>query len=325
MSYSDYIKERFNLKYKDISTGSDMLDLVTGKYRVGTGIHFLGASSSGKTFAVCELIYGAMKEHGKDNVEVGFLSTEGGFSFDTETMYGYSLEDCFRSSETVEDLISDIQIFADEKKKDTIGVYIVDSLDGLSSVEEQTMQEKAKKAFEKGEDFDEKSYRSGKSKKIHEFFRVIGGEWLVNNNMIVVIISQLKDNFESMGANWTYNGKRPLTHWPNYQLFFRQVELFGEKGRSSGYRAHVKALKSRTDTPFRECYLNCYFKSGMDNVGTSVDFLFDLADDSGKLNTEKCKAVQWDENGKEYSTAEVKSFIEEAGRMDDVRALDTKK
>ena len=59
----------------------------------------------------------------------------------------------------------------------------------------------------------------------------------------------------------------------------------------------TKTEKSKTKRPFRECTFLVYFDYGIDDIGTSLDFLFDLRGKDGKL-VKAAEKIEWD--GKEY-------------------------
>ena len=122
-------------------TGSDLLDMVVGGtnfgYPGGNIINVVGESNSGKTFLVCELIAAAFNKYG-NKLKWIYDDCESGFTFDTEELYGFKVipdEKDRRHSDTVESLYSVTRDFFENLKKDELGIYTVDSLDGLTSME----------------------------------------------------------------------------------------------------------------------------------------------------------------------------------------------
>ena len=65
----------------------------------------------------------------------------------------------------------------------------------------------------------------------------------------------------------------------------RKIEVAG-RWIGSVVRARTKN-KSRTERPGREVYYTVYFTRGIDNVGSNIDYLFDLRDKDGKLVTDE--------------------------------------
>jgi hypothetical protein len=83
-------------------------------------------------------------------------------------------------------------------------------------------------------------------------------------------------------------------------------------GRCIG--AVVKARtknKARTERPGREICYNVYFTRGIDNVGSNIDFLFDLRGSDGKLKSDE---VIW--GGVIPDLKNVGAWLEEIGKMD---------
>ena len=76
----------------------------------------------------------------------------------------------------------------------------------------------------------------------------------------------------------------------------------------------AKTTKSKTPRPFRECFFSFLYDYGLDGIGTSVDYLFDLRTPKGELNT-KAKAIQWNGNNN-LDKKQLKEFLEENELLD---------
>ena len=137
-------------------TGCIVLDkLIGGKKGVfgvpaGRFINIVGDKSSGKTFSSNEFIAWAHYEFGK-KFKWCYDDCESGYSFDTESLYGFEIMPEEKEerihSENVEDAFCNISNFANSLKKDEVGIYVLDSLDGLTSQEQDDRAEERKKLF----------------------------------------------------------------------------------------------------------------------------------------------------------------------------------
>ena len=71
----------------------------------------------------------------------------------------------------------------------------------------------------------------------------------------------------------------------------------------------AKTTKSKTPRPYRECFFNFLYDYGLDDIGTSVDYLFDLRTDKGELN-KKAAAIKWDGDNS-FDKKTLREFLEE--------------
>lgn len=76
-----------------------------------------------------------------------------------------------------------------------------------------------------------------------------------------------------------------------------------------GVVVKAKTTKSKTPRPYRECFFSFLYDYGLDSIGTSVDYLFDLRTDKGEL-TKKANAIKWDGDNN-LTKKELKEFLEE--------------
>lgn len=58
-----------------------------------------------------------------------------------------------------------------------------------------------------------------------------------------------------------------------------------------GVVVKAKTTKSKTPRPFRECFFSFLYDYGLDNIGTSIDYLFDLRT-AKVVYIYKCKEVR---------------------------------
>ena len=294
---------------KIIPTGITLLDLVLGGgWPIGTIVNIVGGEGSGKTYLALETIVYALKHvFKKGKLKFRYNDAEGGFSFDTKKMYGVEIvSDEQRPSLTVEDFGSDLQQTIDGLAEDETLIYVLDSLDGLSSEAERNRDGERQKAFESGKEYDKGTYAMEKQKFLSQFFRLRAGE-IKHKNVILIIISQVRFNITGYGEKYTRSGGKALDHSCSTILWLYDVEKKKRKDRAIGQTVKAKTKKARIATPFRECFLDLIFDYGVDDINSNICFLYDLRTPQGKEGG-KVK-VEWD--GKEYNKSKLISYIEE--------------
>lgn len=293
---------------KQLKTGITLLDLVlNGGFPIGTINNIVGDSSSGKTFIALEYI-AFLNSIFKDKLKFYYDDCEGGFSFDTNEMYGLEvIPDEQIPSTTVEDMAGNLNKQIAKLKKDETLVYVVDSLDGLSSDAERKRDEERQKAIEAGKDYDKGTYAMEKQKFMSEFFRLRAAE-IKYKNVILLVISQVRHNIGVMfGEKYVRSGGKALDFYAWSALWLAVSEKIKKKDRIIGVTIKAKTKKIKAKHPFRECYLNLLFDYGIDNVSSNIDFLYDLKTPQGKQKPKsKC---EWDEE--EYSREKLIQHIEE--------------
>lgn len=286
-----------------ISTGSDVMDMGVGGgigigYPAGKIINIVGDKSSGKTFLATELIASAYHRY-KNKLKWVYDDCESGFTFDTKKLYGFEImpmneEERFKSR-TVQELYGNLRMFLNSIKKDEFGIYIVDSLDGLSSDELEELSDKRFKAFKEGKDFDKGSYRMESAKFLsQEFFKTLADD-IHDKNVLLVFISQIRYNIDPMSfEKWTRAGGKALDFYAYAVVWLATLTKIEKKDRAIGVVVKAKTTKLKAPRPFREWTFSLIFDYGLDNTGSNIDYLYDLRGKRGEL-LKDAKAIQWDE------------------------------
>lgn len=299
------------------NTGCKLLDLVVGGakgvygFPAGKFINIVGDKSAGKTFLSNEIIAWAYHNFDKKKFRWVYDDCESGYSFDTQSMYGFDImpENPVHST-TVEEAFCNISDFADKLKGDQFGIYVLDSLDALTSNEQDERAEERLKAFHNDKTFDKGTYGMGKQKYLsQEFFPQLCSK-IENKNILVIVISQVRENVDMFSfEKFTRSGGKAMDFYAHTVLWLATCKKILKKERPVGVVVKAKVTKSKTPRPFRECFFSFLYDYGLDGVGTSVDYLFDLRTDKGELNT-KAKAIQWAGDGK-YDLKSLKEFLAE--------------
>lgn len=283
------------------STGSDLLDLVVGGgsgkgYPAGKIINIVGDKASAKTWLSCEIIASSHYKYG-DKFKWVYDDCESGFSFDTEKLYGFEImpkktEERF-SSNTVQDLYCNVRTFLDSLKGDEFGVYVVDSLDGLSSEEIEEIAEERYKKHKQGKEMTKGSYRMEAAKFLsQEFFRTLADD-LQDKNVLLVIISQIRYNVDLFSfEKYTRAGGKALDFYAYAVIWLAKVATIEKLSRAIGTVIKAKTTKLKAPRPYRECTFSLLFDYGLDNIGSNIDFLYDLRGKRGVL-LKAAKEIDW--------------------------------
>ena len=303
-------------------TGGKLLDMVVGGakgvygFPAGKFINIVGDKSAGKTFLSNEIVAWAYHNIDKKKFRWVYDDCESGYSFDTQSMYGFDImpDEPVRST-TVEEAFCNISDFCDSLKGDQCGIYVLDSLDGLTSQEQDDRADERLKAFHNDKTFDKGSYGMGKQKYLsQEFFPQLCSK-IQDKNILVIIISQVRENVDMFSfEKFTRSGGKAMDFYAHTVLWLATCQKIIKKDRSVGVVVKAKVTKSKTPRPFRECFFSFLYDYGLDGIGTSVDYLYDLRTPKGEL-ANKAKAIQWGESG-ELNLDKLKKFLEDNNLTD---------
>ena len=316
-----------NKKEIRVPTGADLLDMVVGGgqgfgYPVGRIINLVGDKSSGKTFLACEIIAAAYYLFGKKLVW-DYDDAESGFTFDTKELYGIEImpkdESKRRKSKTVEEFYCNYRDFLEGLTEGQMGIYIMDSLDGLSSEEIQTRGDQRYAKFKKGEKLEKGSYQMASAKFLsQEFFKSVT-DLTEKKNALLIIISQTRDKINSTFPMQTRAGGRALDFYAHTALWLSTITKVEKKGRAVSVVVKALTKKSKTPRPFRSCVFTLIFDYGLDNVGSNLDFLFDLRGDDGKLKKAASSILWAGDSCEEVTVKSLMVFLKEHGKEEEFK------
>ena len=296
-------------------TGCTVLDKVIGGakgvYGVPAGrfINIVGDKSAGKTFLSNEFIAWAYHNLGK-NFKWVYDDCESGYSFDTQNLYGFDImpEKPIHST-TVEDAFYHITKFAEKLKGDQFGIYVLDSLDGLTSEEQDKRAEERIKSIENEKEM-KGTYGMGKAKYLSQEFFPQLCSLVEDKNILVIIISQIRDNVDMFSfEKYTRAGGKALDFYAHSVIWLATAKKIEAMETPIGVVVKAKTTKSKTPRPYRECFFSFLYDYGLDGIGTSVDYLFNLRTSKGEL-TKKANSIKWDGDNN-FSKKELKEFLEE--------------
>jgi RecA/RadA recombinase len=299
-----------------IGTGCTTLDLNVGGAAGALGlpagkiVNIVGDSSSFKTFLCCEIIASAYHKYGK-RLRWVYDDCESGFTFNTTELYGFEIipEDKGNSSQTVQEMSGNVRKFISSLKKDEFGIYVVDSLDGLSSEEIEQIAKDRQSAFEKGKEYKKGSYQMESAKFLsQEFFRTLTDD-IQNKNVLLIFVSQIRHNIDVTSfQKWTRAGGKALDFYAYCCLWLKNIKKIIHVGKTVGVVVEAESKKLKAPRPFRVSRFVAYFDYGIDDIGTNLDFLFDLRGKKGEL-LKSATSIEWE--GNTYDRADLIGAFED--------------
>jgi RecA/RadA recombinase len=308
-----------------LSTGSTLLNLsITGRTNVGllAGHYFLlvGDTNSGKTFFSRVLLAEAANNPKFDGYHLIYDDVEDGALMDTAKFFGKKLEermDRFPSSRTVEEFYFNV---SDQLDSGQPFIYILDSMDGLSSTPELEKFQERKAAARKDKEITG-SYGDGKAKRNSQDLRQVRNR-LKETGSILVIINQTRDNlgFGAMFQPKSRSGGHALEFYAAAQLWTSVKEKIKRqvkgKKRQIGIISKVQVKRSRFTGREGSVEIPIFWSTGIDDVGSMILWL--INEGYWKGTKEKVEAPEFDWNG---PIEELVEKIEVEGKERQLRML----
>lgn len=271
-----------------VSTGSTLLNLALTDdpkrgYLAGKYFFIVGDSSSGKTFLSMTCFAEAAINPHFDNYDFIYDNVEDGMLIDVDRFFGKRVAKRLKApkydkeravfSETIEEFYINIDALVEKRKP---FIYVLDSMDGLSSLDEDKNFEKLQKAAE-GDTKVKGSYGDGKAKKnAAGLRRVISG--LRATGSILIIICQTRDNIEAFSfEKKTRSGGRALRfyatteYWSSIKGPIKMTKRGVE--RKIGHTILLQLKKNRVTGKLHQVEVPIYPSYGIDDIGSMIDFL----------------------------------------------------
>lgn len=275
-------------------TGCLLLDMLMGGNKGVFGVPFgcilgiVGDSSSGKTALAHELTAANYHRFKKDGVNFtyNYDPVESGSQFSTEDIWNFPQNSEYCST-TVEDLDANLTLFNRELKKNGgYGLYIVDSIDGLTS------QDSLERGDERAKNMEKEGSASNKTGSRNIDVPAFLSKNLFRNqtkaieesNNLFVTISQLRENMDAglYGPKQRMSGGKALQFYQSILVWLTSVKKIKKTLNGKEYvvgsivRADLK--KSRSPRPFRSVTYIVYWDTGISDVESSLVYLYDLLD-----------------------------------------------
>lgn len=271
---------------KGLSTGSTLLNLAcTGNPDSGflSGHYYLlvGDSASGKTFLSLTCLAEASISSVFDKHRFIYDNAEDGALMDVRKFFGKGVAKRIefpgrtesRYSTTIEEFFYHVD---DAFKEGSPFIYILDSMDALTSDDEAGKFQEQKTAARKGKDVSG-SYGTSKAKANSSGFRRIVSQLQQDGKSIVIVVSQTRDNIGFGFEKRTRAGGRALRFyatieaWSSIRGKLRKT-VRGE-ARQVGIIAEIQVKKNRVTGRERSVQIPIYYSIGIDDLGSCIDWL----------------------------------------------------
>jgi recombination protein RecA len=312
-----------NSQLEFVSSGAAVLDETLGGGWPLTRIaNIVGDESTGKTLLAIEACANFNRRYPKG--EMFYREAEDAFDEPYAAALSMPVDKVQFSEpgtfETIEDFYEDLCEATDRiRRKDSEGIYVVDSLDALTSVAEQKRK------------FGEGSYEMEKAKEMGKLLRLCKGK-IAQARMALIIVSQTRDKINAMafGKKKTRSGGRALNFYASQCLWLSHLDTVtkqrGGIKRATGIRIKAKCEKNKISLPYRTCEFTITFGHGIDALSSGAEWL-DEAKRLSEVTNLKLTAYKdslekmsddeyWDEHDR------VEKIVRQVWREADQRFLD---
>lgn len=293
----------------------------------------VGDSASGKTFLSLTCMAEAANDSRYDEYRFIYDNAEDGALMDMPKFFGRKMSDRLepprRSKEGLPFYSSTIEEFYyhldDAFKAGKPFIYVLDSMDSISSEDEIDKFQKKKKSFKKSARGEEApkvagSFGDGKAKKNSANLRQIVPK-LSSTGSILIVINQTRDNVGVFSfEKKTRSGGHALRFYATLEIWSSIVEKMTKtvrgKKRKIGIVSQLQVKKNRLTGKETKVDVPIYWSTGIDDIGSCIDFLVDeehWSDKEGKL-----EASEFDFVGKKEDLV---TKIESEGREKDLHVL----
>ncbi len=280
-----------------LSSGSTLLNLALsgttyGAFAKGKYFWVVGDSSSGKTFLTLTAFAEASINPEFDNYDLIFDNAEDGALMNIEKFYGKKLANRLQPprsrngvpvySRTIEQFYYTLhdRLTLVESGKAQPFLYLLDSMDALSSKAEMEKFNKKANAAVSGAVV-AGDYGDGKAIVNSRNIRTLTGR-LRDTKCMAIILGQTRDKLNAGlfdPDKQTVAGGRALKFYASWQIWLsvgRELhkEVNGNK-REIGIISHLKIRKNRLTGKNWNVDVPIYWSTGIDEVGSMVDFLID--------------------------------------------------
>jgi len=320
-----------------LSTGSTLLNLAcTGRphagYVRGNYYFMVGDSNSGKSWFSLTALAEAANNPAYDDYRLIFDNVEGGVQMNLARHFGRKMADrlepacIYKGNPWHSEQIEDFYLNLDDALSKGPCIYVLDSMDSLSSTAEEKKFKELKKASKKADDDAtvevKGSFTDDKAKKNSAFLRQMLPA-IEKTGSILIIISQTRDNVGTFSFETkTRSGGRAPSFYAQVEVWSAVKQKLKRKVRDvdrhigSLCQFHVKRSRftgheARVDVPI-------YFSAGIDDLGSCIDYLIVEKHWKKKEGGSSIEAPEFDHNG---SREKLIALIEESGREEELRRI----
>jgi len=246
-----------------IPTGSVLLNLALsdnpyGGYSIGSMANLVGDSSAGKTVLAWNMFAEVVRDNGFDGYDLIYDDAESKLQLPLVKLFGKQIERVdITSSATIEEMDKSIRALLKGKRP---FIYVIDSFDALSDVEERAKEE-LKRDY------------PAKPRLASEMLRKICGD-IRNTRSFFLVVSQTRDAIGvTFGDKKTRSGGRALKFYCLHEVWLAVKGHIKRKDREVGVRIRGKTKKNHLTGKLREFETYIYFDYGVDDVTPMIEWL----------------------------------------------------
>lgn len=276
-------------KIQFISTGCVVFDCVLGGgWPLGRMSNLVGDKSTGKTLCAIEAAANFARRY--PDGYIFYREAEAAFDEDYAASLGLPIDRVDFGEEglgtpwdTIEDIYEDLNAKCEQCIKEKVpGLYIIDSLDALSS------------RAELSRGIDEGSYGMEKQKQLGQLFRRLVRK-IKEANMHLLIISQVREKIGiAFGDKYRRSGGKALDFYASQVIYLSHLKTIkktaGGVERPIGIRIKAKCTKNKIGPAFRECEFTVRFGYGIDELSSAVEWLETVKKSKELLDGESTKS-----------------------------------
>ena len=269
------------------STGSTILNLAcsdtaVGAFKPGSMVNIVGDKQTGKSIIALTVLAEAARNPAFKEYKLIYDDVEAALCFNIPKLFGEKLASKIvgpngvvgesRSDEILE-FYYNLDDLLDEG---TPFVYVLDSMDSLTSKSEQAKFEENKKLFRDGKAI-KGSYGDGKAKVNSENLRQIVGRLKLTGSLLI-IISQTRDDINPMSfATKTRSGGKALGFYALHEMWLAKKSSIKKtikgKDRDMGVQVVSKISKNKSTGRQGKVEFPILHSYGIDDISSCIDYL----------------------------------------------------
>lgn len=276
-------------------TGSTLLNLATsedpfGGFVSGRIINIVGDSSSGKSFLAHTILAACNTNPAFNGHRFYRDDAEEADAFDVIKLFGQGLADRIEPPAGTRDepenssRIDLFEAYLHRALSEGPCIYVLDSLDALTSKEEEDRTKNNVKAVLKEVDKDDDkeskvkdSYGMEVPKKLSAILRQVESK-LAETGSLLIIVSQTRANIDKFSpVKLTRSGGKALEFYSSYILWLTKCEAMRESShkRVIGVHTEIKVSKNRITGKMRELPMYIFYDYGIDDIRASIEWMVD--------------------------------------------------
>jgi len=247
-----------------------------------------GKSASGKTALMLTMLAACASDPKFDDYDLILDDGEEAQSFDLDYLFPvlvgrikaprYDGELPIHSN-TIEDFEGNVLLRCKAEKP---FIYVLDSLDALSSTAE--LDREYANAVKNAKTNDEKekakqSYGTEKARIISQTLRMVNGK-IKNSDSALFIIQQTKQNLNKIfkyQPDWTTSGGEAPFFYSFHRVYTNSIKSYTDESRNIkhkiGGRTKVEVIKNKLNGKKRKIEFDIYEDLGIDDLAGNIDFL----------------------------------------------------